>query len=102
MQDEFDCAYMIADLHAITVRAGAGSILSSRFSPCYALLLSCGIDPQKSIVFIQSQNPGHAQLGWVLDCYTQFGELSRMTQFKDKSGQTPGERQRRPFHLIPR
>ena len=51
----------------------------------YALLLACGIDPEKSIVFIQSHVPAHAELAWVLDCHTQFGELSRMTQFKDKS-----------------
>ena len=88
MQDEFDCAYMIADLHAITVRQDPKQFREQILS-CYALLLSCGIDPQKSIVFIQSQNPDHAQLGWVLDCYTQFGELSRMTQFKDKSAKHP-------------
>ena len=88
MQDEFDCAYMIADLHAITVRQEPKHFKQQILS-CYALLLSCGIDPQKSIVFIQSQNPDHAQLGWVLDCYTQFGELSRMTQFKDKSAKHP-------------
>ena len=88
MQDEFDCAYMIADLHAITVRQEPKHFKQQILS-CYALLLSCGIDPQKSIVFIQSHNPDHAQLGWVLDCYTQFGELSRMTQFKDKSAKHP-------------
>ena len=88
MQEEFDCAYMIADLHAITVRQDPKQFREQILS-CYALLLSCGIDPQKSIVFIQSQNPDHAQLGWVLDCYTQFGELSRMTQFKDKSAKHP-------------
>lgn len=88
MQDEFDCAYMIADLHAITVRQEPKHFREQILS-CYALLLSCGIDPQKSIVFIQSHNPDHAQLGWVLDCYTQFGELSRMTQFKDKSAKHP-------------
>ena len=84
MQDEFDCAYMIADLHAITVRQDPKTFRQQILS-CYALLLSCGIDPEKSIVFIQSQNRNHAQLSWILSCYTQFGELSRMTQFKDKS-----------------
>ena len=51
----------------------------------FALLLACGIDPEKSLVFVQSHVPGHAEMGWILDCYAQFGELSRMTQFKDKS-----------------
>lgn len=88
MQDEFDCAYMIADLHAITVRQEPKHFKEQILS-CYALLLSCGIDPKKSVVFIQSHNPDHAQLGWILDCYTQFGELSRMTQFKDKSAKHP-------------
>lgn len=86
MQDEFDCAYMIADLHAITVRQDP-KVFRQQILSCYALLLSCGIDPEKSIVFIQSQNKNHAQLSWILSCYTQFGELSRMTQFKDKSKQ---------------
>ena len=52
---------------------------------CFALLLACGIDPEKSLTFIQSHVPAHAELSWVLSCHTQFGELSRMTQFKDKS-----------------
>ena len=64
--DEFDCYYFMADLHSITVRA-------------------CGLDPEKNTLFVQSHVPAHTQLGWVLDCYTMFGELSRMTQFKDKS-----------------
>ena len=84
LQDEFDCAYMIADLHSITVRQDPAE-LRRRILECYALLISCGIDPKRSIVFIQSQVPTHAELGWILSCYTQFGELSRMTQFKDKS-----------------
>ena len=84
MQEEFDCTYAVADLHAITVRQEPQKFRSQIYSTC-ALLLALGIDPEKSNVFIQSQVPSHAELMWVLSCYTQFGELSRMTQFKDKS-----------------
>ena len=79
---------MIADLHALTVRQEPQK-LRKQVLECYALLLACGVDPQKSIVFIQSQVPAHAELGWILACNTQFGELSRMTQFKDKSAKHP-------------
>ena len=84
MQDEYNCAYMLADLHAITVRQDPKAFREQTMT-CYALLLACGLDPEKSIIFIQSHVPAHAELGWILECYTQFGELSRMTQFKDKS-----------------
>ncbi len=84
MQDEFDCTYAVADLHAITVRQEPAKFRSQIYSTC-ALLLALGIDPKKSTLFIQSQVPSHAELMWILSCYTQFGELSRMTQFKDKS-----------------
>lgn len=84
MQQEFDCTYAVADLHAITVRQEPAKFRSQIYSTC-ALLLALGIDPQKSTLFIQSQVPYHTSLMWVLSCYTQFGELSRMTQFKDKS-----------------
>ena len=84
MQDEFDCTYAVADLHAITVRQEPAKFRSQIYSTC-ALLLALGIDPQKSTLFIQSHVPYHTDLMWVLSCYTQFGELSRMTQFKDKS-----------------
>lgn len=84
MQDEFDCTFAVADLHAITVRQEPAKLRQQIIS-MYALLLACGIDTDKSTVFIQSQVPEHAQLSWILSCYTQFGELSRMTQFKDKS-----------------
>ena len=84
MQDEYDCAYSIADLHSITVRQDPAK-LRRQISESYALLIAMGIDPDKSIVFVQGHNPAHAQLSWILSCYTQFGELSRMTQFKDKS-----------------
>lgn len=84
MQDEFDCTYAVADLHAITVRQEPAKFRAQIYSTC-ALLLALGIDPQKSTLFIQSHVPYHTDLMWVLSCYTQFGELSRMTQFKDKS-----------------
>lgn len=84
LQDEYDCIYSIVDLHAITVTQEPAEFRRSSLSS-YALLLACGIDPQKSIVFFQSHNHCHAELSWVLSCSTQFGELSRMTQFKDKS-----------------
>lgn len=84
MQENFDCYYMVANLHALTVRRDPKELKEN----CYKLLasyISCGLDPEKSTIFLQSQVPAHAELGWVLDCYTYVGELSRMTQFKDKS-----------------
>ena len=84
LQEEYDCAYMIADLHSITVRQEPAKLRQQILS-AFATLLACGIDPEKSLMFIQSQVHQHAELAWVLSCYTQFGELSRMTQFKDKS-----------------
>jgi len=84
MQDDHDCLYMLVDLHAITLRQDPKQL----FEACLdglALYLACGIDPQKSTLFVQSHVPEHAQLSWVLNCYTQMGELNRMTQFKDKS-----------------
>jgi len=84
MQDEYNCIFSIADLHAITVRQEPAA-LRKNTREMAAILLACGIDPQRSLLFIQSHVPAHSQLAWVLNCYTQFGELSRMTQFKDKS-----------------
>lgn len=85
-QNDFDTVFGIADLHSITVRQDPQK-LRQQTTQLYALLLSIGLDPNKSILFIQSHVPQHAQLGWLLNCYTMFGELSRMTQFKDKSKQ---------------
>lgn len=82
--DEFDSAFAVADLHAITVRQDPAK-LRKQIMEVFALLLAIGLDPEKNIIFIQSQVPAHAQLAWVLNCYTQFGEMNRMTQFKDKS-----------------
>jgi len=84
MQDEFDCIYCIVDLHAISVRQDPQKLRKATLDTL-ALYLACGIDPQKSTIFVQSHVPEHSQLSWVLNCYTYFGELSRMTQFKDKS-----------------
>ncbi|MBP3730770.1 MAG: tryptophan--tRNA ligase [Mailhella sp.] len=82
--NEFDCYYFMADLHTITVRQEPKD-LRRRSIEMLALYIACGLDPQKNTLFLQSHVPAHAQLGWVLDCYTMFGELSRMTQFKDKA-----------------
>lgn len=88
LQDEYDCIFSLADLHTITVRQEPAKFRKNTLE-AYALLLACGIDPEKSIFFIQSHVSAHAELAWVLNCYTQFGELSRMTQFKDKSAKHP-------------
>lgn len=84
MQDDYHCIYCIVDQHAITVRQDPQNLRKATLDTL-ALYLACGIDPQKSTIFVQSHVPEHAQLGWALNCYTYFGELSRMTQFKDKS-----------------
>lgn len=84
LADEFDGAFAVADLHAITVRQEPAK-LREQTKNVLALLLAIGLDPEKSIIFVQSHVPQHSQLAWVLNCYTQFGEMSRMTQFKDKS-----------------
>ena len=84
LADEYDCYYMMADMHTITVRQTPAD-LRRRTLTQLAAYIACGLDPEKNVLFIQSHVPAHAQLGWVLDCYTMFGELSRMTQFKDKS-----------------
>ena len=84
LQGEYDCIYCIVNQHAITVRQDPNKLRKATLDTL-ALYLACGIDPQKSTIFVQSQVPAHAELGWALNCYTYFGELSRMTQFKDKS-----------------
>ena len=84
LSDDYNCYYCIVDMHAITVRQEP-ALLRKRAMSQLAQYIACGLDPQKNTLFIQSHVPAHAQLGWVLDCYTMFGELSRMTQFKDKS-----------------
>lgn len=84
MQDTHNCYYMLVDQHAITVRPEAEALRKATLDGL-ALYLACGVDPEKSTIFIQSHVPEHAQLSWVLNCYTQMGELNRMTQYKDKS-----------------
>ena len=84
MQQEFDCVYAVADLHAVTVRQEPAKLRRQIYST-FALLLALGLDPERSVLFIQSQVPEHTGLTWLLSCNTQFGELSRMTQFKEKS-----------------
>ena len=82
--EEFDNYYFMADMHTITVRQNPAD-LRRRTLEQLALYIACGLDPEKNTLFIQSHVHQHAELGWVLQCYTMFGELSRMTQFKDKS-----------------
>lgn len=84
MIEEFDCYFFLADLHTITVRQDPAELRKQTLA-LLAQYIACGLDPEKCVLFIQSHVPAHSQLGWVLDCYTMFGELSRMTQFKDKS-----------------
>ena len=84
MQDEFDAYYMVANLHAQTVKMDPTD-LRRRSVETYALFLACGIDPNRSTIFVQSHVPEHTQLTWALMCSTYMGELSRMTQFKEKS-----------------
>lgn len=84
LQDEYESIIFIADMHAITVPQ-ENSELPEKIRSLVALYLACGIDPSKNIIFIQSENAYHANMSWLLECNTYYGELSRMTQFKDKS-----------------
>ena len=84
LQDHYDCLFSLVDMHAITVRQEPEA-LRRRCYEFLALYLACGLDPERNIIFVQSHVPAHAQLAWVLNCFTYVGELNRMTQFKDKS-----------------
>ena len=84
LEDEYDCLYMVADLHTITVRQEPAKFRQNAMQ-MLGLLLASGLDPAKSVLFFQSHVHQHAELAWLLDCYTYMGEMSRMTQFKDKS-----------------
>ena len=84
MQEEYDCIFCVANMHAITVRQDPAE-LRKRCRDLITQFIAVGLDPEKNIIYYQSHVPAHAQLGWILDCYTYMGELSRMTQFKDKS-----------------
>jgi len=84
LQGEYDCVYSIVDMHAITVMQDPAALRRNTLE-AYALLMACGINPYKSVLFIQSHVKTHAELNWALSCSAQFGELARMTQFKEKS-----------------
>ena len=84
MQDDYDCLFCVVDMHCLTVRNDAAKLRKNAKS-LLALYIAMGLDPKKSILYFQSHVPEHAQLSWILGCYTYMGELSRMTQFKDKS-----------------
>ena len=84
LQDDYRCIYCVVNMHAITVRQVPADLRRQTLE-VLAQFIAAGIDPEKSVLFIQSHVPAHAELSWVLNCYTMFGELSRMTQFKDKS-----------------
>lgn len=88
LQDEYNCIYSVVNMHAITVRQVPAELRRKTMEMC-ALVIACGIDPKKSILFVQSDVSAHAELSWVLSCSTPFGELSRMTQFKEKSQKHP-------------
>ncbi len=88
LQNDYTCFFGIADLHSITIRQDPVK-LRAQIKESYALLIAAGLDPEKSTLFVQGHNPNHSELSWILSCYTQFGELSRMTQFKDKSQKHP-------------
>ena len=84
LQDDYDCYYCVVDLHTLTVRQDPKELRERSYS-LIALYLACGLDPQKNVLFLQSHVSAHAELSWILNCYTYMGELNRMTQFKDKS-----------------
>ena len=84
LEDDYRCLYCVVDMHAITVRQEA-SVLRKRCLELAAIYIACGLDPDKNLIYCQSHVPAHAELAWILNCYTYMGELNRMTQFKDKS-----------------
>ena len=84
LQEKYDSYIFVADMHAITIPQERDNLIKNTRS-LIAIYLACGIDPEKNTIYIQSENPYHANLSWILECNTYFGELSRMTQFKDKS-----------------
>lgn len=87
LQDQYQCLFSVVDLHSITLRQDP-TLLRDLSYKMVASYIACGIDPEKSLVFAQSHVPQHAELGWILTCYSNMGELNRMTQFKDKSGKS--------------
>ena len=83
LQDDYNCIYCVVDMHAITVRQDPAQ-LRRRCLEVAATYIACGLDPKKNIIYCQSHVSGHAELAWILNCFTYMGELSRMTQYKDK------------------
>lgn len=90
LQKDYNCIYCVVNEHAITVRQDPKELLDRSYNTL-AIFLAAGVDPKESTIFLQSHVPAHCQLSWVLNCYTQIGELGRMTQFKDKSKRYGGE-----------
>ena len=88
LQEQYNCYYMVVDLHSITTRQDP-AVLRERCLSFYAQYLACGLDPDKNTVFLQSHVSGHSELAWVLSCNAAYGDLTRMTQFKDKSLKHP-------------
>jgi len=84
LQEEYNCLYCVVDLHSITVRQEPAELRRATRNMA-ALLMACGLDPQRNILYVQSHVAAHAELAWLLNCYTYMGELSRMTQYKDKA-----------------
>lgn len=87
-QEGHDCLFCLVDHHTITVRQDP-ALFKQQVYDALALYLACGLDPEKSVIFLQSHVPEHTELAWILNCFTQMGQLNRMTQFKDKSQQHP-------------
>lgn len=87
MQEQYECFFFLADLHAITIERAPEELRSSIFQGI-AAYLACGLDPEKSVIFAQSSIKEHAELAWILNCFTPIGWLKRMTQFKDKAGKS--------------
>lgn len=88
LTQSYDCIYTVADLHSITVNIRPAELRENSLD-MFSLLIASGLDPQKCLLFIQSHVPMHSELAWILNCFTQFGEARRMTQFKDKSAKAP-------------
>ena len=84
LQDAYNCLYCVVDMHAITVRQDPAQ-LRKKARDLLTLYIATGLDPEKNVIYMQSHVPAHAELGWILNCFTYMGELSRMTQFKEKS-----------------
>ena len=84
LENDYHCIYCVVDMHAITIRQDAAA-LRKRCLELAAVYIACGLDPEKNLIYCQSHVGGHAELAWILNCYAYMGELSRMTQFKDKS-----------------